>query len=228
MYRQPVNALAPARHAAIMMWVMAGLLLLCGVGFIAFVSVADLNSFVARLDQVYGPEMASQMRAAGMNANQMRISGYFWGGVGLITAILFGVFGIFVIRGRVWAIIASIVLTSLLTLSNVCSAVMGLLFAARAGPQGIVGGCMLMVPLIVCGVLLYFLAQAARAASGWRKMQAQMQAQYWQSMQQGAGGTPGYGYGYGYGAPPPPQSGPQQQLGPIPPPPGDNPPPPQA
>lgn len=222
-YRQPINPLAPARRAAIMMWVMAGLVLLCGAGFIVIVSVMDLNAFVARSEQIYGPEMASQMKAAGMNADQIRLSGYFWGGAGLITAILFGVFGTFVMRGRMWAIIASIVVTSLLTLSNLCSTVLGLVFAVRAGPAGIVGGCMMMVPLIVCGVLLYFLAQAARAVSGWRQTQALMQSQYWQSMQQ-SGGTSGYGYGYGM----PPQGGPpspQQQLGPIPPPPGDNPPP---
>lgn len=223
-YRQPIHSLAQARRAAIMMWVLAGLLVLCGVGLIAVFSKIDLNPILAKSEQIYGPEMASQLKASGMNADQMRLGGYFWGAVGIVTAVLFGVFGTFVMRGRMWAIIASIVITSLLTLANLCSSVSGLIFAARAGPAGIVGGCIMFVPLIVCGVLLYFLGQAARAASRSRQMQAQMQSQYWQSMQQSAGGSPGYGYGYG-APPPPPQPGPQQQLGPLPPPPADNPPP---
>lgn len=226
LYRQPGDALAPARRAAIMMWVLAALLVLCGVGLIVVFSTIDLNPLLAKSEQFYGPEMTSQMKASGMmNAEQMRLGGYFWGAVGIISAVLFGTFAVFVMRGRTWAIIAAIVVTSLLTLANLCSSLSGLVLAAKGGAAGIFVGCMMFVPLIVCGVLLYFLAQAARAAAGWKRMQAQMQSQYWQSMQQAAGGAPGYGYGYGAPPPPPVQPGPQQQLGPIPPPPGDNAPP---
>lgn len=223
-YRQPINPLAPARRAAVMMWVLAALLLLCGTGLIVTMSRLDMNWVMDRAEQFYGPERWSQLKAAGMNADQLRLSGYFWGSIGIITAILFAGLGIFVARGRMWAIVTGIVIASLLTLLNLCSTISGLLVAVRLGPAGLAGGCLTLVPLIVCGVLLYFLAQAARAASSWQKMQIQMQSQYWQSMQQAAGGMPGYGYGYG--APPPAgQPSPQQQLGPIPPPPTENPPP---
>lgn len=221
-YNPPINPLGPAKRAGILMWVLAGLALLCGVGLIAIVATVDLNPIIERSEQVYGPEMAAQMKSAGMNADQMRLSGFFWSGVGLLTAILMGVFGTFVMRGSMWAIVASIVLTSLLTLMNLCSSAGAALFLLKAGPAGLVGGCFALVPLIVCVVLLYLLMRAAKAAQSWKQMQLQMQAQYWQSIQQSAG--PGQGYGYAP-APVPQTPAPQQSLGPLPPPP-QNPPPP--
>lgn len=222
-YQQPVNPIGPARRASVMMWVLAALLLLCGVGFIAIVSTVDLNPLVEQSERIYGPEMAAQMKAAGMNADQMRLSGYFWGAVGLVAGVLMGVLGLLVFRGRMWAIISSIVLVSLLTLLNLCSAGLSLLVMARAGPKGLVGGCVMLVPLAVCCVLLYFLAQAAKAVTASTRMQQYMQLQYWQSMHQSAGMPPGYGYWT-----PPPPGQPVTPPASNPAPPNDNPPPSQA
>lgn len=217
----PLNFNRPARRAGIMMWVLSALLLLCGVGLVAVVSTVDLNPLIEQSERVYGPEMTAQMKQAGLNAYQMRLSGYFWGAVGVLAGVLMAVFGLFVFRGRMWAIIASIVLVSLLTLMNLCSAGLSLLIMSRAGPQGLLGGCMMLVPLVLCCVLLYLLAQAARAGKAAKQMQDYLQLQYWQSMQQSAGMPQGYGY---RPPPPPDQSAAPSPSNPMPP--NQNPPPP--
>ena len=114
--------------------------LLCGTGLIITVS-QDMNRVMDVAEQFYGPEMWGQLKAAGMNADQLRLSGYFWGGIGTITAVLFGGLGIFVLRGRMWAIITGIVIASLLTLLNLCSTISGLV-AVRLVPAGLAGGCL--------------------------------------------------------------------------------------
>lgn len=202
------------------MLILAGLMLLCGVGVVAFVATADWNDIMSKSEEFYGPEFSRQMKTQGVTTQQVKVSGMFWGVVGLVLAIAFLIIGIFVFRGNLPAIVTAIVLDGIVLLGSLCPAVVGVALIPRLGAPGVIGGCAALLPLVVCGLLMVLLISAARAASRWKQLQQQYQAQFWQ--QQPAPGQPSYGYG-----PPPP--GPQQLppwMAPPPPPPSSPPPPP--
>ena len=222
-YQGPTHPLGSARRAGIFMFVIGGLLLLCGFGILGAAQKVDWNEMMQRSEQVYGPEFTKQMQTQGVTPGQMRAGVLFWGVVGIVVAFVFIVLGAFVVRGSMGAIVTSIILTSLLMLLNLCPAAIMLMMVPQVGASGVFAAGMLLLPLVVSAAVLFFLVKAARAASPARRMREQLRRQYLETQQQAVQAPVGYGY-----APPPgwqQQLPPHQAIGPLPPPPTDQSPP---
>lgn len=225
LYRPPGNPHEAAHRAGILMFVLAGLLMLCGIGIFAVCQKIDWNTAMDQSEAVYGPEFAAQLKAQGQSPQMMERGVEFWGVVGLVLGIAFVILGTFVMRASVGAIVCSIIVTSLIALVSLCPAGVAAFMVIRAGPPALVAVVITLLPLVLCLVLLFLLAKAAKGAIQWNRMQEQMRLETWQSQQQQARqANTGLGYGSGAtGGPVPPQQAPRPQhpLGPLPPPPDE-------
>ena len=211
--RDPRSA---GRWASVLMYVLGALLLLCGGGIVAGSAIANWDEMMQKVEQVNGPEFTAQMRSQGTTPAQVKAIMIFCGVMGLIVAVGYLVLAFFVGRVNMGAIITSIVVTGLVALSSLCPGISALVMSTRTGPQGLLGGCMMLIPLLLSIVLMVLLINAARVASRWKQYQQMYAAQYWHHQQQQAAyqqAAPpplGQGYAYGYGVPPaaPPQAPP--------------------
>jgi hypothetical protein len=224
------DALAPAKRASVMMFVLGSMMLLCGL-CTGTMAAMPLEQIAAQRGQM--PSLPP-----GMTMETVRKAFMLAAFVTLPLGLLEIIVGVFVRRGGAGAAVFGIVLASLMILyfaANVFFSVM----------QHAVGGVLLAAIIAGLFVLqLVFCVQSSRAASQIGQMQAAYQAQYWQYMQQqayntGGGGAAAYNPsagGYNQGAynappaPPPPQppgasQGGWQWSAPPPPPPPLSPPP---
>ena len=201
------DVLAPARRARIAMFIIAGLLLFCGGGILFAAFAVDWDVMMQKSEQVYGPELTSQMRAQGATPQTAQAEAIVFGAVGLALAVALGTLAFFVGRGSIGAIITAIVVTSLMVIANVCPVVLMLFTIPRFGAAGAIGGCIFVIPLLISCVLLLFLIAAARAAAR-RKQALQQEQSYHLYMQQQRAQYGEAGQGYGYGTAPPPGSPP--------------------
>lgn len=101
------------------------------------------------------------------------------------------------------SLILALVLTGMLATGVGVSVVMSLF----AGPQAIVGSCILALPLAALILLMVWLIQALRARPQASAMQSQYAAYYQQYLQ----AQQAYHQAYGYAAPPAQQPQQQQQ-----------------
>ncbi|HEY1628484.1 MAG TPA: hypothetical protein VGF52_01425 [Tepidisphaeraceae bacterium] len=190
--------LAPARRAAILMFVLGGLSLACGVCVGSVIKFAPLDQMIQeRHFQI--PDSAN----LGMPPEQIiRIFLGTMAVLALVKAIVTIILAIFVRRGGIGSIVTSIVLCVL--------ALLGILFelagsgvqAARGTPGQIPVMATFLAALALYGLLMVWLVQAAKAAPSVRAMRTQ--SQLWQMQQQ----QQMYNQA-GYAPPPPPPPPPQ-------------------
>jgi hypothetical protein len=165
--------LAPARRAAILMFVLGGLGVACGVCTGAFAAMGPIDQIIQR---------AKIQFPSNMDVPPEQLFRIIIGTIAVISllqAIVMIILGVFVRRGGIGSIVTSIVLCVLILLMLVVQA-LGALFRGGIGQlQGLV---FLIIALGLYGLLLTWLIQAARAAPAVRAMRTQ--SQLWQMQQQ--------------------------------------------
>lgn len=211
-YYQPAgDLLQPARRASIVLFVLAGLGLACGilVGISAWVSPEQL----LRQPGMETPEIPG----SNLTPEQiLRITFTIAAVIMVLGGIVFGILGLFVRRGGKGSAITGVVLGILLLLWLAVNGVSAFFITANL-LAGIFTICIVGVlgPLIV--MMLMWLFQAIKAAPMIRYQRQQFEAQRWQYQQQQMAylqSAPPGGYGYGT---PPPQQPPTPQASPPPP-----------
>jgi hypothetical protein len=200
-YGNPYDqVLRPPRRAGILMFVLGGLLLLCGLAC-GGVSLLPLDQLFAQ---------SGRQMPAGVTVNVLRIAYRLMGVLGLIVGLLITVLGIFVRRANKGAIIAAMLVSGMVILGFLFFALAGLVSQGMGGSgEAVLGMGLLLVPVLCFVWLLAWLFQAYRAAGQVGLLQAQYQAQYYQYQQQQM-------YGGGYAAPAPQQGTQQAQYTPPP------------
>jgi hypothetical protein len=193
------DVLAPAKRAGIMMYVLGGLVLAssaCCVG-----AGVSLPRLMAERPEAFAELQEIPNASIGM----IQISMYIMAGFVFVGGLVMIILGTFVRGGSKGAIITSLIVT---VLAMLLLALWLLTSAARLlSPPGVhsLGLCILIAPLALFGLLLYFLIAAMRGAD--RAMAGQYAMQYWQYAQQ----QQAYGQQYGYPQQPPQPPQPPQQ-----------------
>jgi hypothetical protein len=197
-YAQPPgDPLAPAKRAGLMMFLLGGLLLLCGVCVGTFAMTVPMEQFIKESGVVL------PQTPPGVSVEELMQLGYVTIGVGsLIAGGLLVLLGIFVRKGGTGAAVTSIILVSLLLL--VCGIfLLASLVQMGRQPGSSAGVCVMMIPAALLLVTLITLVQAAKAGPQLAAMQQQRQFQMWQYQQQ----QQAYQQG-GYAMPQPPPTAP--------------------
>lgn len=201
-YQPQQDALAPARRASTMLYVLGGLILL--PGFCCFAMGFALPAMMAQQPAVF-----SEVRASGMPAETVQTTLMVAAGAALFVGVLMIVLGRFVRRGGMGAAVTASVLVVLVFLYLVVNGLSIVLMSGKLPPaQVVLGLAMTVLGLVVFGMLIVWLIQAAMAAPRVAMMQIQYQQQYWQYQQQQ------HAYQAGYPAPPPPPVAPAQSPSP--------------
>ena len=209
----PVDPLAPARRASLMMFILGTLGLLCGVcmGVVAVMPIEQMMAQQGTSLPPLPPGMSYSMLPKLFGAIAI---------LAVIASVAQLILGVYVRKASAGASVCGIVLAALFVLYFVANTI----FAAIGG-QGMAAMAVSLGLSAVSIFQLVLLIQALRASSIVKQMQAAYQAQYWQYMQQQqAYQTPGYNQN-AYNAPPaaPAQPGPSQSgwqwAAPPPPPP---------
>lgn len=185
----PMSAyLGPARRAGVLMFVLGGLGMACGVCLGISALITPIESMISA-SGMNVPELPP-----GMSIGQLMRIAYVVMAVGLlIQSILMIVLGVFVRRGSVGAIITSLVICVLVTLFLLINFIGPLMQLGHAPGTAIMSLTMIAVPLCLYGLLIMWLLQAKRSADTVSAMRMQYQAQYWQYMQQQQMYQQGYG-----------------------------------
>jgi small-conductance mechanosensitive channel len=198
-YDPAAGLLAPARRAAILMFILGGLSLACSVCLGSVLKLAPLDQMIQERHFEI-PDSAN----LGMTPEQiMRIFIGVVAVLALVKAIVTIILAIFVRRGGIGSIVTSIVLFVLVLLVILLQLSGSALQAARGAPGQLPVVAGFLVAIALYGLLLTWLFQAARAAPAVRAMRTQ--SQLWQMQQQ----QQMYGQG-GYAPPPPPPLPPSQ------------------
>ena len=193
------DTLAPARRAAVLMFVL---------GALAIAGSFCCGGSVAMLPQLMqNPEFSSRMeRIPGATEDVMRVGMIMLSVLSLVVGVVFIVLGMFVRRGSKVATIISMVLAILSILFCGVEIVSGLVMAASGGAEQAAGACMFTIPLALMILLTVWLLGAMKAADQAAGQQYAMQ--YWQyAQQQQLYGQPPQQYPTQPPPPPPPQSG---------------------
>ena len=169
------EVLAPAQRAGLLMFILGGLLVACGVCGAAMGLLVDWPQMIAEQPAAWSqPGLPSPDLLRPIFAVLGIVSAF----VGLLLIGL----GVFVRRGALVAVILSIVLTGISLLLVVLALVAG---AFTQGPrEALLGMCVWIVPVVMLGLLLTWLVQSTRSSSQLKALQAQYQQQYWQYQQQ--------------------------------------------
>lgn len=184
--------LAPARRAAMLMFVLGGLIMLLGICNGAQALVVGAEEF-AKVNERFsvpgGPPTP-------FSPETLRTMSLVMAGVTLFAGLAYVAVGAAVRRGSRGAAIGGIVL-SVLAMLFALLVVAGSLLAAIAAPPMLACACGSLLPVSLFGLLIWWLVQSLRAVANWRVVQAQYQMQYWQYQQaaQAYGAMGGYGYG---------------------------------
>ena len=166
-----------------MMLIITGTLVgLCGIGCGAMAAMP--------LEQMMAEAPMDPQVAAVMTPQMMKLALIVLAVGSVIYAALAIVFGVMVRKQSRGATIGGIVITSIILAYLLFNMAFGAVQVARMGPQGFVGICVMVVPMVVGAWQLTWLIQALRSGGQLRAMQNQMQMQqmqYWQmmAMQQG-------------------------------------------
>jgi len=158
-----------------MMLIVTGILVgLCGLGCGAL-AMAPLEEAMANAQM--DPQLAAMM-----TPQMMRVALIAFAVGSMIYAVLAVIFGVMVRKQSRGAAIGGIVITSIVVAYLLLNTVAGAVQVARLGAQGLVGVCMMIVPMVVGAWQLMWLIGALRSGGQVRGMQDQMQMQYWQMM----------------------------------------------
>jgi hypothetical protein len=184
-YQPAADHLAPARRASILMYILAGMILLssfCCVG---------VGAVLPKLLQEQ-PELAQSLKNIPKATPEiLQITFIVLGGLAVIVAIVVGILGRFVSKGGMGSIIASIILSCLLALFLLVNIVQGVVMPNQPPAQRAGAMCMLVIPLALVGLLVAWLIQAARAAphvSAMRRWQMNPAPQYYPQQYQAYSG----------------------------------------
>jgi hypothetical protein len=216
-YNPSLELYAPARRASVLMFVIAGFLLLCGLCVSAVVRWAPLDELAAS-----SGVNTQQISELGITPAQfVRIVYMIMAFGSILLAIVFGTLAIFVRKGGIGSALTSAILTGLLVIVTLFQVVATLIqFAGRQDATHAVAAVISVGMLAVQILLLVWLIGAIRSASGIRAAQAQYAQQYWQMQQQAYQYGAYAGYGHQYPAQPSAPM-PNAPLQPPPPPPAD-------
>jgi TM2 domain-containing membrane protein YozV len=170
-YSGSSDALAPAKRAGILMFTIAGLLILgslcCGaVGAMLPQLMAEHPESFSRLQEI--PEATPHRMQAVLVGSGILCA---------LFSVILGLLGFFVRKGGKGAIITSI------GLSSIAIALLALWSLAGVA-QGELGACILVIPLALFVLLVVWLVQAVRASGSVQAMQNQYMQQYWQHLYQ--------------------------------------------
>jgi hypothetical protein len=196
-YAQQIDPLAPARRAALMMFILGGLMLLCGIGCGTFAMTVPMDRLISEAGVTL-----PQQPPPGMSIEELMRIGYMVLGVGsFLAGVVLVVLGLFVRGGGRGAAVTSIVIVTILLF------VIGLLTLASLPqmfqqPSAALGLCVVIVPIALLIASLIALVQAAKAAPQVGAMKQQQQFQMWQYQQQQQAYSQG-GYSMPPQAPPP-------------------------
>lgn len=202
--QQPIDPLAPARRAALMMFLLGGLLLLCGIGCGTFAMTVPMERLLAESGVTL-----PQQPPPGMSIEELMRIGYMVLGVGsFLAGVVLVVLGLFVRKGGKGAVVTSIVIVSLMLLGTGLLTLVSLPQMFQQ-PGAAIGLCIVIVPIALMIGALIALVGAAKSASQVTAMNQQYQFQMWQYQQQ----QQAYNQG-GYAMPPqsPPQTPPDQDV----------------
>jgi hypothetical protein len=202
-YGAYADPLAPARRAAIVMFIIGALGMMCGMFIAVGGSIISPEQLAASPQAQQLQEMEAQ---SGLSLHALAV---LMGVLILLPGILYAALGLWVRRGSAASAVVGIALaglTSLFLLANLISVILGGDTASM-----VLGSCAIVIPTALCFLLVVWLIQAFRAAPNVTALRMQYQAQYWQSqqLQQDYGAT---GYGYGAPQPPPPPQAPEQRA----------------
>jgi hypothetical protein len=188
-YDPAAALLAPARRAAILMFVLGGIGLLCGGCLGTFTLFVPMDQIVR---QIKLPPNDLQMPPEQIVKFALVISAIMMLAQAIVTIVL----AFFVRRGGIGAVATAIVLCALVLL---VLAIRAIAMVAQLASGGLsIGEILITIALIALYALLAtWLIQAARASSSIRALRLQYQSQYWQQQQQAQ-------MGYGIQQPPPP------------------------
>lgn len=217
------DALGPARRASVMLWILGGLGIMCGLCIAGSVWMVPADKIIERLQATMTAEQRSQMQNVDL-VKVIRIGATFVCVVEVIFAGVMLATAAYVRRGSRAAIGTAMVpcALALLWCVGLCLFNIGAM-AVRAAPvTSVVDVLVWALVGLAMAVTLYWLIRAMGAAKRLAQQQF-FQAQYWHYQQQQQQPT-GYGYGAQPGGPPPPA--PQNWMNLPPPPPAAPPPPP--
>jgi hypothetical protein len=172
-YPVPPDPLAPAKRASVIMFVLGPLTALMG-GCVAVLATA-IDSVPMQPEQ---RQVIQQVEVkTGVPAHTLFM---ILGLIVFVPGILMFVLGIFVRRGRLGPIVASIVLTAIILAWFALNLIPA---ALHPTPEMALGICMGVFGFVAFGGQLALLTAAAKAAPHVRAAQQQLQAQYWQYQQ---------------------------------------------
>jgi hypothetical protein len=162
-------------RAGMMLIVTGSLMALCGLGCGAL-AMGPLEQAIAQAPM--DPQLAAMM-----TPKMIKAAFFAFAAGSVLYAVLAIIFGIMVRRQSRGGTIAGIVLSGLVIAYLLLNMLMGLV-QMGAGPQAIMGECVMIVPLVVFVWQLMWLIRALRTAGPMGAMAGQMQQmQYWQMMQ---------------------------------------------
>jgi hypothetical protein len=171
-YTAPVDLLAPARRASIMMFILGPLLLSCGGCFIvlplmfSMVPPEQLQPTLDKLREKFQMDPGLVMRVVGA--------------IVALPGIALLILAFFVRRGGRVSIALSMVIVGLILLKSLIEIPLTLL---HPDPDAIGGLCGDVFSLGIFGLLFAWLLQALRQSSNIQLAQQQYAAQYWQYQQ---------------------------------------------
>lgn len=202
--------LRPAKIASVILWVLGGVGMLCGVCVGAVAWVLPLDRTVQEIRLKLTPDQEQQLG----NVDLVQVLKIIFTGAGalaLIASIMLIITAAFVRKGSRGAAITALVECILIVLWCILCVCGGLVQVGKGVAGGGLGAAVWLAVAIAVGVAIYWLVRALQV-SGMVRQQQQYQAQYMRYMQQHANyGQGGYGYGAPATGPPPPP--------PLPPPP---------
>jgi hypothetical protein len=178
-YYQPAgqaDVLGPAKRAAIMMFVVAGVTLLgafCCAGFGAMLPQVLAQNPSAQAD------LQAQM-PPGMSMDMLRMTMIVLAVIVLLLAVGMTVLGVFVRKGSKAAVVMSIVLVVLALLYLLINTVVSVVMQRAPAPQMAMTVCMMAVPIGMLAFLLVLLWGALRSSDQARVLREQHMQQYWQ------------------------------------------------
>ena len=194
--------LAPARRAGLLMIILGSITaayFLCnGAAFI-----------VMPTDQLFAHSALPPGQEMPFTPETLKKAGVIFSSFMLLIGIAMIVLGVMTRHSSSAAIVAGIILSSILALLAGLF-VLVMLVTGLTAPLMFAFACVLAIPLALLILNLFWLAQALRAIPQLRAMQAQYQAQFWQYQQnqQAYAQQPWYG-----GVPPPPPPPPPPSSG---------------
>lgn len=192
-------ALAPARRASLLMFILGGFLALGGLCFggMALALPAIPAAERAEFDKLEQEAMAS----AGVS---FRTLVFVLAAVLSLPGLILLTQAFFVRRGGLAAVIGAIVVTLICTLVALLFLASGLWASAQGEMQMILGTLIMGLGLVALITLAAFLFQAAKAAPGIAAMRVYAQQLYWQHQQSAHYYAPPPPSGYVPAPPPPP------------------------